>query len=118
MFAGGHSNTPPPLIPYLEAIRRRTRSVQRLNEEIQRTRNRVFALETERSLAQQEVLEAQRDYREVQRKWLGALNLARRIRAIGQPTPQNRAEYAMLYRALVDLAREIRVSPAEVMRRA
>ena len=103
---------PPPRV-----LERYAREVQRRSEKVVDLRMRIQDLGREYSQAEIELQEANRDYREVERRWLGALMLARQLKALEAPvgtviTSRRKQELAQM---LAVEAKGLNVSVAEIL---
>jgi hypothetical protein len=104
--ARGPDTTPPPLRPYLRRWREGQDKVRRLTEELRKARL--------------EVSEYYLDAREVNRKWLTVVELARRVKHLsGGPRSETADSTLRELRSSLDReARDLGVPPSEVLRRA
>ena len=106
----GVATTPSPVRRYLVEIEQR-------RERLTRLRAQAIELGQEIAKADYALSEAHRDFREVQRKWLGAQLLARRLKDLkrGPREAGPLSAYSAIEEALTAAARELGVSPREVL---
>jgi ribosomal protein S4 len=107
----------PALRRFYAAIERSEITLKSLQAEFRRIQDEARQKGWEIQRAQQGLSEAYQDLREVQRKWVTATELARRLKAMGRPeTMAGISLTRSLEGQLQELCHAMGVSPADVMR--